>query len=317
MAYTPTWTHRWIRTFDELKNVIPMLSQEVKLGVDTETSGWREGKEQLCLIQIGAPSKREVILIDALTVEDLSPLEEIFRGTSPIKIAHNASFEERQFARHKLPFKGVTDTLTLSRQLRPDLPSHALRVCCKEILGFELSKEEQTSDWSVRPLSESQVTYAVGDAEVAVLLYDSLIALQETLVIDPKLEIPELMGLLKSTVEEKYALTKAVAAQVAYCAAREENIKATIKQKLEAGAPPYRGVYGEAEVKKVKKNEISIDKVRELFPEISELVIQEYVERKRMLAVMEEYGISSKRIDEVTDQIGFTPRLILKLSDEE
>lgn len=317
MAYTPSWKYRWIKTYDELKKVIPLLSQEAKLGVDTETAGWREGNEKLCLIQIGVPSKTEVLLIDALSVEDLSPLEEIFRGSLPIKIAHNASFEERQFARHKLPFKGVVDTLTMARQLRPDLLSHALRVCCKEILGFELSKEEQTSDWSLRPLSDSQVMYAVGDAEVAVLLYDALMALQESLVIDSTLDVSGLMGLLKSTVEEKYELTRDVAAKVAYCSAREENIRSKIKQKLEEGAPPYKGEHGEAEVKKIKKNEINIEKVREVFPEISELVIQEFIEKKRMVSVMEEYGIPTKRIDDVTDQIGFTSRLVIKLSEDE
>jgi hypothetical protein len=94
-------------------------------------------------------------------------------------------------------------------------------------------------------------------------------------------------------------------------------LRELIKDKLIAGEPPYKGEFGEASVKQTKKTEVSVEKVKEVFPEIAPLVVVPYVERNRLKAAMKEYGINPKRIDEVLDTVGFTPRLSLELADME
>lgn len=316
-SYKPTWNIHWIDNPEALASAVDRMLGEAILGVDTETVGWQMGAEKLCLIQFGLPENKDILLIDALALGDLSPLGSILGSTTIQKIVHNAAFEARQFERHKIPFEAEVDTLVLARRLRPDLPNHTLKTCCKELLGISLSKEEQTSDWSKRPLSESQRLYAASDAEVAVMLFHALDKLEEKLRVDPTLSVPELMQLLLNTSNERFELTKDIAPELAFLNARYDLIREQIKKRLEAGEPNYEGEYGKALLSQRKKNEISVELVRQIFPDIADLVISSSVEKKRLLAVMKEYGISQKRADEVTKQVGFTTRLDIELGETE
>jgi DNA polymerase III epsilon subunit-like protein len=316
-TFRRSWEISWIQSESELVNALPIMKEEDVLGVDTETSGWQIGEEKLCLIQIGLPKKQHIFIIDPLSFSDLSPLGEILGALSPKKIAHNASFEEKQFSRHNLPFAGIIDTLNLSRKYRPDLPNHTLRTCCKILLGTDLSKEEQESDWSVRPLSKSQVEYAAIDAEVVVKVYFELKAIEDRLAIDRSASVPELMEMIFKVAKDRYLLTKDIATELAFLNVQYDMLRELIKDKLIAGEPPYKGEFGEASVKQTKKTEVSVEKVKEVFPEIAPLVVVPYVERNRLKAAMKEYGINPKRIDEVLDTVGFTPRLSLELADME
>lgn len=315
-TFKPTWKIHWIETEQALAAAVDSMSRETLLGVDTETVGWQVGAEKLCLIQFGLPQSKTIFLIDTLTIKDLSPLGVILGSSAIQKIVHNASFEARQFERHKLPFEGAVDTLTLARRLRPDLPNHTLKTCCKELLGISLSKEEQTSDWSLRPLSQSQQYYAAADAEVAVMLFNSLDALEAKLRVDPSLSVPELMELLSKTSHDRFELTKDIAPELAFLNARYDIIREQIKRRLESGEPNYEGEFGKALLSQRRKNEISVELVRKLLPEIAEMVIASSVERKRLLAVMKEYGISPKRADEVTQTVGYTTRLDIELGED-
>jgi hypothetical protein len=315
--FKPTWKTTWIKTTEELKSSIEWMMAEEKLGVDTETAGWQVGNETLCLVQVGMPTRKEVLLIDPLTIPDLAPMLPVLEESGPLKIAHNGSFEKKQFERYKLPYKNTADTFFMAKELRADLPGHSLRACCREILGFDLSKAEQTSDWFQRPLTFSQTEYAVSDAEVAVYLYDALKEFEDLLYFDPELEMEELMGILRAARDEHYALTRAVAKELALCLAKQERLKSCIKERLEAGEPAYEGVFGEAKMNQSRKFEINPAKLREVFPEFAEDLIRETVEKKALLEALEARGFSKKRMDEVNEVVGFTNRLSIKLSDSE
>ncbi len=311
-AYEPTWSYTWIEEQTELEQVLTLLSQEPLLVLDTETSGWEIGKEQLCLLQIGLPSRKEALLIDALTV-NLTPLAELFMAPQPTKIAHNADFEKRQLARHGIKLGGIADTLAMSRELRADLPNHTLKTCANYIAGITMSKEEQTSDWSVRPLSNQQMTYAQLDVEITFLVYERLKALEKDLTIEPAFEIPELMEDMVRTVRERLELTRPYAHRLAVVTKREEMLKEAVRAKLVQGSAPYDGEFGKASVAKVKKTEINPNKVRETYPEIAELAVQEYVDRKRFIALLLEHGYEEEAIEAVIEVIGFNERLNLSL----
>jgi hypothetical protein len=316
MYATPTYAFDWIRTVDELANVADLLTNEPLIAVDTETSGWQTGNEQLCLIQIGVPSTKRVFLVDVLSVGAPTPLAQVFASPQQIFVAHNASFEQRQFDRYDMKVQGIKDTLTMARDLRPDLPNHTLRTCCRLLLNVELSKDEQSSDWSLRPLSEKQIDYARLDAEVALSLYSYLAELEAKVSAELDLEVPSLMEEFAKVSRRRYELASTIAHELAFLQAREERLKATIRQKLVDGAPAYDGPAGVCSVQKVKRTEVNTQRVKDLYPEFAAEVIRESVDRKRFEMVAKERGLPKNAIEAVLDTIGFNERLTIKIKDE-
>ena len=159
----------WVRTTAELQLAVDDLANEACIGIDVETT---LRSRTLCLIQIASP--RATYLIDVFDVSTLEPLRTILESAHPTKLAHNASFERGVLARQGFALEGVVDTLAESRRIRGRglEGGHSLRVVCERELGLTMSKAEQTSDWTRRPLTESQVAYAAFDAEVLLSLWD-------------------------------------------------------------------------------------------------------------------------------------------------
>lgn len=316
MYAQPSYEFEWVSTADELSRVAEGLAGQPILSVDTETSGWQVGNEQLCLIQIGVPTEKRVVLVDVLKTGAPTALAPVLSAPTPLIIAHNASFEERQFARYDMKVKGIRDTLTMARQLRPDLPNHTLRTCCKLLLGLELSKTEQVSDWSARPLSADQVAYARLDAEVALSLYDYLAALEERAARELDLDVPALLKEYNYVVRQKFEISRDISHELAFLQAREGKLKEAIRQRLIDGAPQYEGPLGKCSIQKVKRTEVNPVRVREVFPEFADEVIQEFVDRKRFDSVAKERGLPKNAIESVLDTVGFNDRLTIAIGDE-
>lgn len=312
---TPKWKRIWIDTVEGLAAVIEDAKPEVYITLDTETVGWETGNERLALVQVGIPSKKRAYIIDPLAVQELKSLDAILSTSTPQVVAHNAPFEERQFGRFGIKIKGIRDTLVMARELRSDLPNHTLQTCCRLLLGIEISKEEQTSDWSRRPLSEEQLQYAALDVEVAAALYENLFAIEARLTLDRSLSVPDMMKLMAETVRDRFDLTREIAPELAHLNARYEMLRTAIRVKLIDGEPSYEGPYGKCSVSKIKRTEVNPQKVRREFPEIAEQVITDFVDRKTLQAVMKEYGIHPDKIDDVSDITGWTERLSLSLKD--
>ena len=312
----PRWSIEWIDSEESLEGVSETLRSQEIVSVDTETVGWQSGNERLCLIQIGIPEQEHTLLIDPLKLGDLKPLQPVLDQRRPELIAHNAPFEERQFGRYGFKMRGVVDTLTMARKLRPDLPNHTLKTCCRYLLDIDISKTEQTSDWSIRPLQDKQIQYAALDAEIAFYLYQVLFDMESKLQVDPNLGVPELMAVLSQATSQRMELTKSIAADLALLEQREELLKNAIRSKLVEGAKPYQGPFGSASVQKIKKTEIDPNAVRQHLPDIADLVIQEHVQRKRLVSVMKEHTIEKDKIDLVTNIIGYNDRLKLSVSEK-
>lgn len=316
MYASPTFSFDWIRTPEELVRAADSLVSEPVISVDTETSGWQTGNEQLCLIQIGIPTKKHVLLVDVLSAGAPTPLGPLLASPDQIFIAHNAAFEERQFARYDLKVKGIRDTLHMSREFRPDLPNHTLRTCCRLLLGVELRKDEQTSDWSARPLSDSQIDYARLDAEVALSLYDYLAGLEARCMAELHLAVPELMREYTAVMRQRFELTASIAHELGYLVAREQKLKDAMRQKLIDGEASYDGPDGRCLIQKVKRTEVNVQRVREMYPEFADEVVQEYVDRKRFDTVAKERGLPKNSIEKVLDTVGYNERLVLSLKDD-
>ncbi|MEI6517748.1 MAG: hypothetical protein WCN89_03555, partial [bacterium] len=84
MIAIPCYEFDWVRTAEELGQAVESLGSEAVLSVDTETSGWQTGNEQLCLIQIGIPSIRRVLLVDVLGTGAPKALEAVLAAPTPL-----------------------------------------------------------------------------------------------------------------------------------------------------------------------------------------------------------------------------------------
>ena len=164
---TPRNPVRWVDTGEGLEVAVKRLRQAVVVGLDVETT-MRE--RRLCLVQLA--TKNETFLVDALAVPELTPLASVLEDPAITKVIHYARFEREVLGQHGLRIEPVLDTMETSRSRhgRQADGGHSLAAVCLRELGLRLDKSEQCSNWSRRPLTESQSAYAALDSEVLVQL---------------------------------------------------------------------------------------------------------------------------------------------------
>ncbi len=163
---------RLIESEAQLRELCADLLTRAVVALDVETT---LGELELCLVQVGVPEYNAII--DVRAVADLAPLAAVLETTAVTKVIHNAAFEREVFSQLSLSILNVVDTLALSRRVRGRRPEgHSLAAVCRRELGVRLDKSLQKSDWTVRPLSASQLDYAALDVELLLELHRRLTA---------------------------------------------------------------------------------------------------------------------------------------------
>ena len=175
--------YRVIRTEEELRKAVELLSTHQVIGLDTETTELDPYYGRLRLIQLATPSGVHVIDVDAFRNGDpkqntaLRPLRDLLAAPRPIKILHNAKFDAK-FIKHTLgtDLGGIFDTLLASQLLGAgDIEErHGLEAVASRYLSEAVDKTERLSNWNLE-LSESQLEYAARDAAVLLPLREKLI----------------------------------------------------------------------------------------------------------------------------------------------
>lgn len=161
----------WVLDENDLLKLTAKLQDETLIALDVETLMY---SSTLCLVQIGTPHR--IYLIDPFSLDSdklKKYLDPLFNDPKRKILIHNASFERRILGQLGITISNIVDTLQLSRKQRGRklAGGHSLKVVCERELGITLSKEQQTSDWSLRPLSRAQIEYAALDVEVLLALY--------------------------------------------------------------------------------------------------------------------------------------------------
>jgi ribonuclease D len=163
-----------IDTRADLDALCQDLLGEKVLAFDTEADSFYHYFDKTCLVQVA--TRRQIYLIDPLAFggpAELSPLGPIFASPEIRKIFHAAEYDIFVLKRDcSFRFDGLFDTM-ISAQLL-GYPSVGLASLAERHFGVNLPKDEQRSDWSRRPLTPKQMSYAASD-----VLY--LISLAETL----------------------------------------------------------------------------------------------------------------------------------------
>ena len=150
-----------------LERLMDDIAGEKEVAVDTEGDSFYHYEERVCLIQLSAAGKD--YLIDPLKEFDLAPLGELLADESVTKIFHDGEYDVRILKRnYGFSFAGLFDTRVAAAALGYTSPGLAAVV--ERWFQVELDKSLQRSNWSKRPLTESQIDYARLDTHFLIKL---------------------------------------------------------------------------------------------------------------------------------------------------
>jgi len=134
------------------------------IAIDSETMGLNPGRDRLCLVQLSAGDGTCHMVQIAQGQTSAPNLGRMLADPKTTKLFHFARFDIAMFRRH---LGGTTAALyctkIASKLTRTFTDKHGLKDLCKELLGVELSKQQQSSDWGASTLSEEQLRYAASD----------------------------------------------------------------------------------------------------------------------------------------------------------
>jgi ribonuclease D len=133
------------------------------VAIDTETLGLNPYRDRLCLVQLSEGDGRAALVQFAGTYA-APELKRLLADESVLKIFHFGRFDMAVLKHHfgVMP-RPVYCTKVASRLARTFTDRHGLKDLCRELLGIELSKQQQSSDWGAAELSPEQLSYAASD----------------------------------------------------------------------------------------------------------------------------------------------------------
>jgi len=163
-----------IETRPELEALAKDLEKQKVVAVDTEADSFYHYFDKTCLVKIA--TRRDIFLIDPLAmggVDSLLPLGPMFASPDVRKIFHAAEYDIFVLKRDcQFSFANLFDTMVSAQLL--GYPSIGLAAIAERHLGLKLPKDEQRSDWSIRPLRDKQLTYAASDVESLIQLSEEM-----------------------------------------------------------------------------------------------------------------------------------------------
>jgi ribonuclease D len=153
------------------------------IAVDTETMGLNPHRDRLCLVQISSgDGHAHLVQIIPSSLggrgADCPNLKRLMADPGTVKLMHFARFDVTVL-QHALGITvaPVKCTKIAAKLVRTFTDRHGLKDLCRELLGVELSKQQQTSDWGAPELSPEQLAYAASDVLYLHALWDRLAAL--------------------------------------------------------------------------------------------------------------------------------------------
>ena len=134
------------------------------VAIDTETMGLNPHRDRLCLVQLSAGDGTAHI-VQLRDGDYRAPnLRRLLADPAVTKLFHFARFDIAVIYRYLgLVVEPVYCTKVAAKLVRTFTDRHGLKDLCKELLGVELSKQQQTSDWGAAELTPEQLKYAASD----------------------------------------------------------------------------------------------------------------------------------------------------------
>jgi ribonuclease D len=134
------------------------------VAIDTETMGLDPRRDRLCVVQLSpGDGSADVVQIPA-GAREAPNIKALLADPARLKIFHFARFDiTTLFNAFGVMPTPVYCTKIASRLTRTYTDRHGLKDLTREILGIEVSKQQQSSDWGAGELTEAQVAYAASD----------------------------------------------------------------------------------------------------------------------------------------------------------
>jgi ribonuclease D len=153
-----------------------------QVAVDTETMGLMLERDRLCLVQLSAGDGVchlvQIPAVPAGQIHKAPNLSRLLGDRAVTKLFHYARFDVAVIQR----YLGVTTqplycTKIASKLTRTFTDRHGLKDLCRDLLGIELSKQQQSSDWGADELTQEQMRYAASDVAYLHALREKLDAM--------------------------------------------------------------------------------------------------------------------------------------------
>jgi ribonuclease D len=148
------------------------------VAIDSETLGLNPFRDRLCLVQLSS-GDGTAHAVQFAPGEFAAPnLKRMLTDPATLKLFHFARFDMAMFRRYLGVMTGpVYCTKIASKLVRTYTDRHGLKDLVKELLGVDMSKEQQSSDWGAAELSDKQLAYAASDVAHLHRLKDALDAM--------------------------------------------------------------------------------------------------------------------------------------------
>ncbi|BCL82844.1 hypothetical protein ccbrp13_53090 [Ktedonobacteria bacterium brp13] len=169
----------WIDRPTQLINAVNLLKQATVVAVDAEFTQPRirvqndpaANVPRLALLQLAIDN--HCFVVDALRLQDLSPLHEVVGNPDIAILLHGAGADLRVMAARDLQVSHYFDLEATSRSIFGQHES-SLAAMLRRAFNYHLDKTLQRTDWTRRPLPQAMISYAARDAEVTLALYNWL-----------------------------------------------------------------------------------------------------------------------------------------------
>ena len=160
------------------------------IAVDTEAMGLMPGRDRLCLVQLGDGTGDEHLVRFGPDSDYAAPnLKVVLADPERLKLYHFARFDVAILRAYLgIIAAPLYCTRTASRLVRTYTDRHGLKELVKEMLGQDLSKQQQTSDWGAPDISDAQREYAASDVRH---LHALKAKLDERLVRENRMELAD------------------------------------------------------------------------------------------------------------------------------
>jgi ribonuclease D len=135
------------------------------VAVDTETMGLRTHRDRLCVVQLSSgDGNAHLVQFHAGAGYRAPNLKRLMEDPKVLKLFHFARFDLAALKQYVgAATAPVYCTRTASKLVRTFTDRHGLKDLCRELIGVEISKQEQSSDWGAPKLTEAQQKYAASD----------------------------------------------------------------------------------------------------------------------------------------------------------
>ncbi len=222
----------YLTSAGEIRSLVAEYTNSPTLWIDTEVADYKSKNPRLSLIQVLDDAKDmsgdRVYVLDVLDQPDIVAdfISKIMLNPSIEKVFHNASYDLKLLGNKKA--KNITCTLEMAKKIPYyilPLSNYQLKTLALELCNFNnIDKQEQSSNWGKRPLSDEQIEYACLDCIYLAQVHRRLIELSQEISPEPAKEDLITLAARYQQVQQQYKIVNS----------ELEHLQERVKQAMQA-----------------------------------------------------------------------------------